>query len=216
MENRKLRKAISIFIAVLLFIYVGYQAYQANKGEIYTEEAVQASLSDSIEVTGFAVREEQLVKESYSGVLNYHVADGSRVGEGGVIAYIYQSDEDAMAQSRLQRIESELQMLELLSNPTDTYITNPEILGEQINASLCTLFDTLKHGDFSGIAQCRDDFQVSINRKNIMTEKETADDYSIRMDELEQEKALLESSVGTYTDTITAPKAGYFVSSADG
>lgn len=216
MENRKLRKAISIFIAILLFIYVGYQAYQANKAEIYTEEAVQASLSDSIEVTGFAAREEQLVKESYTGVLNYHVADGSRVGEGGVIAYIYQNDDDAMAQSRLQRIESELEMLEMLSNPSDSYITNPEIFSEQINTSLGKLFDTLRQGDFSGIAQCRDDFQVAINRKNILTEKETADDYSIRMAELEQEKASLQSSVGTSIDTITASKAGYFVSSADG
>lgn len=216
MENRKIRRVISIFIALLLFIYVGYQAYQANKGEIYTEEAVQASLSDSIETTGFAAREEQLVRESYSGVLDYHVADGSRVGEGGIIAYIYENDADAMAQSRLQRIESELQTLELLSGPSDTYITNPEILGEQINVSLDKLFDTLKSGNFSEVSQCRDDIQFAINRKNILTEKETAEDYGTRMEELIQEKAELESSVGTYTDIITSPKAGYFVSSADG
>ena len=217
MENRKLRKAISIFIALLLFIYVGYQAYQANRSEIYTEEAVyDAAVSDSIEATGFAVREEELLEEDYSGVLNYYVAEGSRVAEGGVIAYIYENDEDAMAQSRLQRIESEIQMLELLSNPSDTYITNPEILSEQINTSLNKLFDTLKRGDYSGALQCRDDFQVAINRKNILTGEETADDYNLRLQELEQEKATLQSSVGTYTDVITAPKAGYFISSADG
>lgn len=216
MENRKIRRAISIFIAILLFIYVGYQAYQANRSEIYTEEAVYASQSDSIETTGLAVREEELVKDTYTGMLNYHVGEGSRVGEGGVIAYVYQNDEDAMAQTRLQRIESEIQMLELVSNPSDTYITNPEIFGDQINTSLCKLFDTLKSEDYSHLAQCRDDFQVAINRKNILAGKETAEDYALRLQELEQEKAELESSVGSYTDTITAPKAGYFVSSADG
>lgn len=216
MINKKLRRAIAITVGVLLLIYVGYQIQLSNKTGIETEKAMYATVSDTINTKGFAVRNEQVITASYNGVLNYVIADGSRVSAGNAIADVYQNESDATAQSRITRLDSEMAVIESLTNPGDTYIANPELIGSQINTSLEDIVDTVKQGNFTLLSEKRVAFQTAVSRKNIITGSESADDYRQRLSELENERANILSASSSKISSIYSDSAGYFISTLDG
>lgn len=211
-----LRKFIAIVVAVLLLTYVGYQVYIINKDEIETETATYASVSDTLQTTGFVIRNELPIDTPYSGVLSYTVADGERVSSGETIADIYQSEKDANAQGRIQRIDNEIELLKSLTNSEEFFITNPELINAQIYESLDGIQGSIKNGDFSELSSKREDFQVALSRKNIITGIEAEEDYVNRISSLEAEKEEILNSAGGRIDFIKSPAAGYFISSTDG
>ena len=79
MNSKKIRTLGAVVLAFLVLLYVGYQAYQATHQSIRTETAMYGEVSDVLQAQGFILRNETVIDESYSGVLSYRVADGSRV-----------------------------------------------------------------------------------------------------------------------------------------
>ena len=98
MNSKKIRTLGAVVLAFLVLLYVGYQAYQATHQSIRTETAMYGEVSDVLQAQGFILRNETVIDESYSGVLSYRVADGSRVSRGGVIADIFSNESDAASQ----------------------------------------------------------------------------------------------------------------------
>lgn len=203
-------------LAILILIYVVYQIHLVTKKDINTEEATYATFADSIQTKGFVVRDETLVEGIYSGVLNYNIKDGARVSKDGVIAEIYNSEYDITAKNQLANVEKELDSLQSLSTAGDTYISNAELVGGQINTAVSSLMLKVKSGDFSSLGNARSDIQKSISRKNIITEVESVDDYAGRISALEAQKSNLQSSMSAAKGTIVSPLSGYFISNVDG
>jgi hypothetical protein len=216
MMSVKTRKTISVIFSVLLLMYVGYQLFFKDKKNIMTEEATFGRLTDTIQATAFVIRDETIIRNDYTGVLNYAHSDGSKISKGGAIADIYAAEKDATAQGQLERLSKEIETLKKLSNPGHTHVTNTESINEQIYVSIHTLRENLRKNDFSAISNTRDLFQIGINRKNIVTEIEFAEDYSKRIQNLEEQKANLEKETGEKISQIFAPKSGYFISKTDG
>ena len=108
MNAKKIRTAAAVVIALMILVYVGVSAFFAfsNMG-IETETVSYGQVSDSLQAQGFAIRNETLVVGEYDGVISYRMADGTRVAKGGVIADVYQSEDDAAAWSRIERIDRE-------------------------------------------------------------------------------------------------------------
>lgn len=215
-KNKRIRRLVSLILAILLFAYVGYQVYIISKKDIETEIATFGMVPETIPTTGFAVRNEQPISESYSGVLDYTVADGSRVSKGGRVADIYQTERDTALKGRVKRLESEIDMLKALAYSEEHYISNPELLSGQIYAALGGIYQAINAGDFSELSVKRDEFQMALNRKNIITGDESKEEYIERIGELEAEMDEIRSTAGESIDYVEAPTAGYFISSVDG
>ena len=66
MNNSILKRLLSIFIALLLFFYIGYQIYSANYSTVRTETALSKTEADTIETTGIAIRKESLIEQPVS------------------------------------------------------------------------------------------------------------------------------------------------------
>ena len=102
MNQKQVRSMAAVSIAILILLYVGFyfvnrQADSFTQDGIVTEPAMRGQVSDTLQARGFAIRDEEVLEESFSGVLNYRVASGTRVSQGGVIAEVYQSENDAAA-----------------------------------------------------------------------------------------------------------------------
>ena len=117
MNNPLIRKIGATAIAVLLLVYVGYQIYLSQYTGLKTETATYSTVSETIDTTGFIIRDEEIVDTNYNGVLNYTVDDGEKVAAGGVLAETYPTEEDAAAQNRIARIDDELERLAVLEPP---------------------------------------------------------------------------------------------------
>ena len=216
MNSKKIQTLAAAVLTFLLLIYVGYQVYLTNHKGIVTETAMYGTVSDTLQARGFAIRDERVITDSYNGVLTYRVADGTRVSQGGVIADIFASENDAAAQATIDRIDREIANLQVLSRPTDFFAANPSMISTQIYSAIGQIFSETRDNNFSEISALKENLQTVLNRKQLITGEESAEDYELRIQLLEQEKNRLSASAGEAISRITSPAAGYFISHTDG
>lgn len=203
-------------LTFLLLSYVGYQVYMVNHKGIVTEMAMYGTVSDTVQARGFAIRDEKVITDSYSGVLSYRVADGTRVSKGGVIADVYTSESDAAAWNTIDSIEREIENLKPLAKSADFFAANPSTISTQIYTALGDIFSELRHGNFSETTELKENLENALNRKQLVTGEESPETYSAKIEQLEAQKEQLSLSAQPSVGTITSPAAGYFISSTDG
>ena len=216
MNSKKIRTLGAVVLAFLVLLYVGYQAYQATHQSIRTETAMYGEVSDVLQAQGFVLRNETVIDESYSGVLSYRVADGSRVSRGGVIADIFSNESDAASQRELDQLDQEIENLQSLSQTANFYVANPSMLGDQIYSALEGISQLVNENDFSGLNTQKGELQNALIRRQLITGEESAEDYSQRISQLQSQRDTLASQTGSGTGSILAPEAGYFISTVDG
>ena len=216
MNNPLIRKIGATAVAVLLLIYVGYQVYLSQYTGLKTEAATYSTVSESIDTTGFIIRDEEVISSSYSGVLNYTVDDGEKVAEGGAIAEIYPTEEDAAVQNRIARIDDELNRLSALETPSDSTASNPKLIGSQISNKITSILGALKSGSMSDVTDERNDLQLLLSQRQVVTGKESSGDYAAHVNELHEERIALTQSASASIGTVSSPAAGYFIRSVDG
>ena len=216
MNSKKIRTLGAVVLAFLVLLYVGYQAYQATHQSIRTETAMYGEVSDVLQAQGFILRNETVIDESYSGVLSYRVADGSRVSRGGVIADIFSNESDAASQRELDQLDQEIENLQSLSQTANFYVANPSMLGDQIYSALEGISQLVNENDFSGLNTQKGELQNALIRRQLITGEESAEDYSQRISQLQSQRDTLASQTGSARGSILAPEAGYFISTVDG
>ena len=216
MNNPLIRKIGATAVAVLLLIYVGYQVYLSQYTGLTTETAMYSTVSESIDTTGFIVRDEEIIDSKYNGVQNYTVDDGEKIAAGGVIAEVYRTEEDAAAQNRIARIDDELARLAVLENPGEVTSSNPRLIGSQISKKITSILTDMKAGSMSLVAGEKNDLQLLLSQKQIITGAESSDDYTAHIEELKAERISLSQSASDSTGSVKSPSAGYFVRTVDG
>ncbi|MFR6277738.1 MAG: HlyD family efflux transporter periplasmic adaptor subunit [Acutalibacter sp.] len=134
MNSKKIRTIGAVLLAVLVLVYVGYQGYLATHRSIQTETAMYGQVSDVLQARSFIIRNEQVIDESANGVLSYRVADGTRVAQGGVLADVFSTEEDASAQRTIEQLDEEIANLQALSQPADYFVANLHAGGPNLPA----------------------------------------------------------------------------------
>lgn len=221
MNQKQVRSMAAVSIAILILLYVGFyfvnrQADSFTQDGIVTEPAMRGQVSDTLQARGFAIRDEEVLEESFSGVLNYRVASGTRVSQGGVIAEVYQSENDAAAQNRIDSLNREIESLRQLAKPSDLFVSNPAMIGAQIYNALGDISGEIRQNNFSEIGRLKDSLQNALSRKQVIAGEESAEDYEERVEALESELATLEARGSRAVGVVEAPRAGYFIDSVDG
>ena len=216
MFKNKTKKFISAVLGIMLIAYVGYQIYLTSKSSLSTEMATYATVSDNIETRGFAVRDEVVIDRSFNGVLDYSINDGDRISNGDIIANVYQNSNGASVQNQIRRLTRQLEMLESVSAMGENYVFEPDLVYDEIYTSLNSISTDVMQFDFTDLQQSCDNFQMAVNRKNLITEQESLSDYQPRITELKHQIDYLESTAVSADDVITSPEAGYFISLVDG
>lgn len=214
MNSTIARRLISLFIALLLLSYIGYQIYKANYSQVRTETAVFATLSDSVQAQGVAVRKETLLTHSGNGIMTYEVEDGGRMSKGGVVASVYSSAEAAAAEQKSKQLKQELEQLTQLNKPDSVQMINPENLDQQVHLHLYDMLMNQNEGNRTGVTEQKQEVLSLINQWQIVTGK--VDNFDARIQSLNSQISSLSSVSGSKTGTITTPVAGYFIGAADG
>jgi len=214
MNSSLLRRATSAVLAILLFIYLGYQVYNSNYKQIQTETASYTSEADTVQTTGTAIRKERVIQKQVNGVITYVIGDGSKVANGGKVANIYANAQNVEAQRQLENLDSEIAKLQKLTAPGDTYAASPDSIGKQINVKLTDLLGKINTGEYTDLSDSRDELLYLINERQIVTSQ--VKDFNLRIAALKSQRSALSVSNSPATGSITAPTAGYFISKTDG
>lgn len=214
LNSPALRKLMSTVLAILLLLYVGYQIYNMRHTKILTATADTFTASESVQVSGIALRNETVLKSGAGGVVDYVLDSGDKVAKGGTVALVFNSTDQASAHRQLESVQSELTKLQNLQTPGNTFAANPDTLNGQIGRGLAGILSKTVTGDFGGITDSRDSLFYLMNEKQMVAGN--VSNFNSRIQSLQQQQATLTKQAGQAKGSVLSPASGYFIRSVDG
>lgn len=203
-----------VLLTVFILIAVSSQIYTAVRDEYKTETAVIYSSADKVSFKGVYIRDESVIRQSYTGVLSYPWQDGNKVANGSVVAYVYGSEADIETNRRIKELREEIDLLEESQNPGTVLTAQPEFISSLISEQYQAISTKLAKKDIADLKANRDELLTLMNIYQISVNQE--DGYDERIDMLAAEIADLRTRQREYRYAVTSPDAGYFVGYTDG
>ena len=100
MKNNSLgTKFLMAAVTLGLAAYFGFQAVRYFSDPLSTIPAYNYRVEEAVSVSGYVVRQEQVLPDQTGGVLQVRRAEGERVAVGGTVAAVYadQTSVDSLA-----------------------------------------------------------------------------------------------------------------------
>ncbi|MGN0665923.1 MAG: HlyD family efflux transporter periplasmic adaptor subunit [Huintestinicola sp.] len=214
MNNDGMMKVLFLLLAVGILSSVSSQIYTSVTEKYKTETAQIANSADRISFRGIYIRNESTIRQVTNGVLSYPVTDGSKVGNGSVVAYVYDSEDDIDLNQQINALNSEIKLLESAQNPGTTLTAQPKFISDLIDEKYQMVTTQLAKKDVKDISSLGNELLTLMSIYQIAVNQEEGYDDRITM--LASTVADLKSRVNPPKDTVVSPDAGYFVSYTDG
>lgn len=215
-KDAKATIALLLCFAVVMLMYAVNAFYNSYTGEIETEYILNYSEHDTIEVTGFAVRDESSSSVLYKkdGLIYVPIiSDSENVSKNGTIALAFSSEAQANAYLEQMELESKLESIKDLEKSADLSYSNILFLNSQINSDVASYAEAVSKSDLTSAQKYIDSISKNLTSKQIAVGKDL--DYQSIISDYTKKINTLKSSY-TIAKEITSPYAGYFVSSVDG
>lgn len=212
--NNITAKVLMLLVTALLLTTIGSQIYRYINDRHDTQEAVLCNINEDISFQGIIVRDEKQITYSGDDVISYMYPDGSKVTKGAAVAKVFDSQEAASVERRVERIDEQIEMLQRAQNPGTTDYVQPESISRKIDDHYKQLISYANDGEFANFENIKSDMSLVMNIYNIISGIST--DYNSKIAELQQQSLQLKAQASNVKDTITASETGYFVSYCDG
>lgn len=201
---------LSLFILITVFSQISIQFQDSY----VTETAVLYSSAEKVLFQGVYIRNETPVYGGASGVLSYPNADGSKIANGSVVAYVYKSENDIYVNQQIEKLKEEVKLLESAQNPGTTEAAQPEFISSLIEEEYQTIAFLIAEDDLDALAEERKKLQTLMNIYKIIINEET--DFNDAIDSLNSRIEQLEAKKREPVDAVTIDSTGYFISHTDG
>lgn len=205
----------SLLFGVFIIVYVYFQVIGGFDNEIVTESSMLISLNDGIECDACVFRDETVIDVGGSGVVVTLVDEGQRVSKGHVVANIFPTENDALLQDELDRVNRRIEILENSSVGNQFVISDLQKVYDDISAKIFSISSDMAEGNLSAAVDESEDLLVRLNKRDMIVE--TQFDYTSELDALKQERSELSSRIASIaTPVLASDSAGYFYAEADG
>lgn len=212
--KRFLKSVGTFLVSVILLAYVLLQIYPLVYSPITSETVYTYSAYETLNVDCIAVRNETPVPLNTSNYVFYTVQNGTRVANGGTIAELYASKDNALTKQRLEEIDAEIADLKEIQSLGASGVASLAILDTQIDRAMAELVSAGSAASVTELHDLRQRLLGFFNKKQTVTGKNI--DFSARIQTLEQQRATLATGYKDSLSTVEAPVAGYFVDHVDG
>ncbi len=202
--------ALALVFIVSIFITTNFM----GSDSVVTETAYRTTISDTISTTGFVIRDEEFIAKNDKGVLVYQVSTGDKVTANGTIATIYNNETDAVNYQNICKIEDQIAELEALNGILGSSNVGLDSVNNRLDQKLTSFIQTINEREFSDIESVQSDLLTAIYRKQIITGDQKTFDSQI--EQLNAEKAALETKTNDSIGSVNAKDSGYFVATVDG
>lgn len=206
-------KLITFLAAAVALTYFIYQLCAALM-PLTTGTAVYYTSYDGIKTTGTIIRDERVIYSDSQGVRYFIVGDGEKVSKGGVIANVYNSQEDAQIHSDMNALSKRIAAIEEVQAYNNTAAIDLDLLNTKINDAFLDVMNSCQDGIFDDTSDSSDELLKLLNRRSIAVGEEK--DYSGVISELSASYASLSATAPAAVSSIRSDVSGYFVSTADG
>lgn len=214
----KLQKPIKNLLAIIAsaasLLYIGIWFMRTFSTDVGTEHVGLATIEQRLDVTGYVMRSEQVLKSTESGVAYYFADEGEKVSKNSVVASIYESENLADTQSLIEEIERKINVLENSAIDKNNIIIDISKIDQQISENLVGIKSNAVKGDFRSSAQNGDELLTILNKRQILSKQ--TDGFDEKIAQLENEKTNLSHSLTGLKTTVTTSSGGYFSAAVDG
>ncbi|MBR2175720.1 MAG: hypothetical protein IJ861_02085 [Clostridia bacterium] len=211
-----IRKIVIALMIVLIIAYIISVVLKSNFTQIKTETANIMTVSDSISVNGYFIRDEQLITYKDGGFISYTLSDGDKVSKNEAIANVFSSESAAADKQTIDNLEAQIDRLQQLNKTAETLTATPDELDKNIDTLLSQINLNISDGDFSKANNNVENLLYNINERHLVTGKVAR--FSEKIKELQSQVSSLKknSAESQKSKSILSPATGYFVGTADG
>lgn len=110
-QNSLGTKALMIAVTVALAAYFGFQAVRYFADPLTTTLAYNYRVEESHNLSGYVVREEMVLPEESSGLLQIQREEGERISTGGTVAAVYADQAALDRQAEIEALELRAEQL---------------------------------------------------------------------------------------------------------
>lgn len=215
-RSNKVRNVLLALFVLCLLSFTAYQfiVFFGSRPETETQTAIYQTISRSSTVSGFVVRNEQYVTNTFAGTVVPAVPNGSKVGIGDTVAKVFSSDAAAKQMSRLEVLNGDMEYYRSVSVAAAGSMTaDIGMYKDKVFDSLIRLSDTIDSGELSEIYQTSRDLREDITKKQIACGATV--DVSERLNSLNNEYNAAAGAAAAYS-AVTSEVSGYYINTADG
>ena len=113
MKNNSLgMKLLMAAVTLAVLAYFGMQGYRYFADPLTTTLAYNYQVEDSIDLSGYVVRQEQVLADDSGGLLRLRREEGERVSNGGVVASVYADQASLDRQTEIGALETRIEQLQ--------------------------------------------------------------------------------------------------------
>ncbi len=197
-------RSITLLLLAAVLLYLGVSAWNSLREPFSTFLSYSWSVDDTVECTGYVVREETVLTGG-SGLVDLLPNEGEKVAKGELVAMIYQS-EAGLDREQLQYA------LQHLDGGGDT-----SQLSEQVVESITALRASVAAGDLGRLEEQAMALRFLVYRRELTYDNaDAASSLAESIQSVDQQLSSLRSQSAQDTAVIQAQVSGVFSGQADG
>ena len=208
--------AIRITMLVLflgIVAYFGIYIYNSFNDTVELATVYSSTEEDRAEVSGFLVRDEQVLDQAPGALMEIVLNEGEKVKVGGVVARIYSTEEAVERQKEIAKLEDELKQLKALSSGG---VSGDVLeLDKQIESLILTIHQNTAAGSYESLNNDAENLKYLVFRRDYLYDSDSSN-LTQDISDLGNRLAQLESQTGGDTREVTTKIAGTYSGYVDG
>ena len=206
-------KCLLLAVTLGILAYFGVQGLQYLSDPLTTTLAYNYQVEEGMDLSGYVVRQEQVLADESSGLLRLQRSEGERVSVGGTVALVYADQSSLDRQQEIDDLSSRIEQLQFAQEAS----LGSEVslkLDAQIMRSLLDYRAELSAGRLDSAEEHETELR-SLVLKRDYTYSDT-EDLSGQIAELQGQLKELKAQAASSVRAIKAPVSGVYSAVVDG
>ncbi|MBU5625830.1 hypothetical protein KQI82_02625 [Oscillibacter sp. MSJ-2] len=206
-------KGILTVLMLCILAYFGIQIGGYFSDPLSTVTAYQYQVEDAVTVTGYVVRQEEVLSDGGAGVLDLRRSEGEKVGAGQTLAVVYKDQSTLDARDQIEALTARLEQLQYAQDASLSSEVSLR-LDSDILSRITKLHTTLSEDKLTSADSVLSDLRSLILKRDY-TYTDAAD-LSGEIASVQGQIQSLRSSASAATTVIAAKSSGVYSAVVDG
>ncbi len=210
--SRGAERVIGVLLAVTALVVI-INTFRMTRTNDIVQSAKTGTFSSTVDAVGYIVRDETVMAENASGVLESTVQEGERVTAYESVGALITGDADTGLMQELTQINAQIEALsQSVSSSGASSVDDSQIDGT-LSQSLENLKYAAAKGNTANAVNIAEDIRILAERKAGLT---SSSDTEAQIEALEARKSSISASLNGVREEIYAPRAGMYSKNVDG
>ncbi|MCR1921568.1 HlyD family efflux transporter periplasmic adaptor subunit [Flavonifractor plautii] len=218
-QGTLINRIVMLLLLAAVLVYLGVSAWRSFRDPYTLVLSYAYTVDDSLEATGFLVREERVLA-SPGGIVDLLPEEGEKVSRGETVALLYQNDSGLARKEELQSLTMEKEQLQYALERTQSGGDSSQ-LSQQVIDAIVALRSSVSTGDLTRLEDETLLLKSLVYKRDFTfnggeEDGDAAAAIQSSIDAVDAQIAALSAQAAQDTSRLTASQAGVFSGQTDG